>query len=510
MITGFDNNMSDTLTTSTSRGGSRRMVSPVTFKKDRDTADVQIKRSSLENGHGFSDTFTNSTGSSISMPRIDSCILGKETLEQREKFTLYKIEVNNGQKSWIIYRRYGDFVLLNKKLRRLFPEFRLHLPGKRFFKDNFDKGFIDKRQRGLEVFTNNLFGHRNLVHSDPVQRFYRLNNPPQPSESLEACQDYCQSLEHALADLRQKLRNQTAELNSLKTELSQVTYYRNENQHLCEHLQQQQTNVDQRTKSLQDQLNIALENERRAKEEVETLKEEMKAERASVQAARVIEKQKRDEGINRQMDLFKQSQEAVNQRVDSLVHSLEQQSIIEIKIAGVTQEMKTGERTENKAIQLKKALDETRTQLDKIHRNSLEMYQQEVEDLKVELSRAEFLAKAKTQEAESLRAEISGLHRKYQDFRKAQDDYISDLLSKFNDLQRYAVSTEEKYFFSLVIGVKLNMGVCGLRVDHINHLKPPTLFEQVRNHGYSIEHWPSWLSRTLSNASSTLDPEDED
>lgn len=89
--------------------------------------------------------------------------------------------------------------------------------------------------------------------------------------------------------------------------------------------------------SLQDQLNIALEKERRAKEEVETLKEEMKAERASVQAARVIEKQKRDEGINRQMDLLKQSQEAVNQRVDSLVHSLEQQSIIEIKIAGVTQ-----------------------------------------------------------------------------------------------------------------------------------------------------------------------------
>lgn len=26
---------------------------------------------------------------------------------------------------------------------------------------------------------------------------------------------------------------------------------------------------------------------------------------------------------------------------------------------------------------------------------------------------------------------------------QAQDDYISDLLSKFNDLQRYTVSTEE-------------------------------------------------------------------
>lgn len=27
----------------------------------------------------------------------------------------------------------------------------------------YSTGFIDKRQRGLEVFTNNLFGHRNLV-----------------------------------------------------------------------------------------------------------------------------------------------------------------------------------------------------------------------------------------------------------------------------------------------------------------------------------------------------------
>ena len=30
----------------------------------------------------------------------------------------------------------------------------------------------------------------------------------------------------------------------------------------------------------------------------------------------------------------------------------------------------------------------------------------------------------------------------------------------------------QKYFYSLVIGVKLNMAVCGYRVDHINELKP--------------------------------------
>ena len=33
------------------------------------------------------------------------------------------------------------------------------------------------------------------VFSDVVQRFYRLNNPPQPSESLEASQvSYCVSV----------------------------------------------------------------------------------------------------------------------------------------------------------------------------------------------------------------------------------------------------------------------------------------------------------------------------
>lgn len=236
----------------------------------------------------------------------------------------------------------------------------------------------------------------------------------------------------------------------------------------------------------------------------------MKAERASVQAARVIEKQKNEVGIKRQMDMFKQSQEAVNQRVDSLVHNLGQLSRIEFEIFGVKHEYKTDEGIQNKAVQLRKALTETRSQLDKMYKNSLEMYQQEVEDLKAELSRADYLAKTKIQEAESLRAQMSDLHKRYQDIRKAQDDYISDLLSKFNDLQRYAVSTEEKYFFSLVIGVKLNMGICGYRVHHLNHLKPPKLFEQVQNLGYSIEHWPSWLSRTLSTASSSLDPEDED
>lgn len=82
--------MSATPATATVQGRSRRLVSPVAFKKERDTAEVLTNSQNVhENGLVNSyDSFTNSTTSTISIPRIDSCILGKETLEQREKFTV--------------------------------------------------------------------------------------------------------------------------------------------------------------------------------------------------------------------------------------------------------------------------------------------------------------------------------------------------------------------------------------------------------------------------------------
>lgn len=60
----------------------------------------------------------------------------------------------------------------------------------------------------------------------------------------------------------------------------------------------------------------------------------MRAERASVQAARVIQRQKREVEIKRQMDTFSHSQEAVNQRLDSLVTSLSQLSKVQVEIGG--------------------------------------------------------------------------------------------------------------------------------------------------------------------------------
>lgn len=61
-------------------------------------------------------------------------------------------------------------------------------------------------------------------------------------------QNYCQSLERSLADLRQQFRDQTAEFNAVKIELARFKYYRDENQHLSDHLQKQQTDVEEVTK----------------------------------------------------------------------------------------------------------------------------------------------------------------------------------------------------------------------------------------------------------------------
>lgn len=71
----------------------RRLVSPVAFQRAGDSAEVICDGGQRhENSHSLSINVDGSTPSTISMPKIDSCILGIETLEQRDKFTVSNIE----------------------------------------------------------------------------------------------------------------------------------------------------------------------------------------------------------------------------------------------------------------------------------------------------------------------------------------------------------------------------------------------------------------------------------
>ncbi|KAG7260336.1 hypothetical protein CRUP_004335 [Coryphaenoides rupestris] len=63
---------------------------------------------------------------------ITPTLLGYEVMEERAKFTVYKVLVRKSQdESWVVFRRYTDFSRLNDKLKEMFPGFRLSLPPKR-------------------------------------------------------------------------------------------------------------------------------------------------------------------------------------------------------------------------------------------------------------------------------------------------------------------------------------------------------------------------------------------
>lgn len=46
----------------------------------------------------------------------------------------------------------------------MFPGFRLSLPPKRWFKDNYDSDFLEDRQLGLQAFLQNLIAHKDIAN----------------------------------------------------------------------------------------------------------------------------------------------------------------------------------------------------------------------------------------------------------------------------------------------------------------------------------------------------------
>ncbi|KFQ88062.1 Sorting nexin-16, partial [Phoenicopterus ruber ruber] len=113
-------------------------------------------------------------------------ILGYEVMEERAKFTVYKILVRRSpEESWVVFRRYTDFSRLNDKLKDMFPGFRLALPPKRWFKDNYNPDFLEDRQLGLQAFLQNLVAHKDIANCLAVREFLCLDDPPGPFDSLE-------------------------------------------------------------------------------------------------------------------------------------------------------------------------------------------------------------------------------------------------------------------------------------------------------------------------------------
>ncbi|KAG9273742.1 sorting nexin-16-like [Astyanax mexicanus] len=145
-------------------------------------------------------------------------LVGYEVMEERAKFTVYKVLVSREpDESWVIFRGYTDFCRLNDKLKEVFPKFRLALPPKRWFKDNYDMNFLEERQLGLHAFLQNLVAHKDVTNSDAVRAFLCLDDPPGPFDSLEESRAYCETLEETNHRLQRELLDKQRELDSLRT-----------------------------------------------------------------------------------------------------------------------------------------------------------------------------------------------------------------------------------------------------------------------------------------------------
>ncbi|KAK7075846.1 Sorting nexin-16 [Halocaridina rubra] len=166
---------------------------------------------------GFSQTNGNNNTCLYRMP-----IVGYEVLEERSRFTIFKIQVFHQPSGdqWFVFRRFTDFVRLNKKLQKEFPGLRFALPPKRWFGDNFDPIFLEDRQIGLQAFIDNIIGHTKIREKKCVRDFFCLDDPPGAHDTLEESRAMCQSLEENVADLQEQLRERESEIAILKSQVS--------------------------------------------------------------------------------------------------------------------------------------------------------------------------------------------------------------------------------------------------------------------------------------------------
>ncbi|XP_077991813.1 serine/threonine-protein kinase Sgk1-like [Glandiceps talaboti] len=110
------------------------------------------------------------TTTSVSIPDA-------QTWEKNKKYTVYKVVVNRGGKTWFIFRRYNEFHRLHETLKKQYSEINVKLPGKKIFGNNFDPEFIRHRREGLDEFIQKLLFHPKVLEHPEVREFLSLDNP---------------------------------------------------------------------------------------------------------------------------------------------------------------------------------------------------------------------------------------------------------------------------------------------------------------------------------------------
>ncbi|XP_046678702.1 sorting nexin-16 [Homalodisca vitripennis] len=160
---------------------------------------------------GFQSVVTSDT--TVQIP-----IVGYEVMEERARFTVYKIKIENKAmgEAWYIFRRYTDFVRLHSKLKCEFPKKVLTLPRKRWFGNNFSQSFIEERLHGLQKFIDTVTSDKELLASQNIRDFFCLDEPPSFSEIGEESRAIFEALEETIYQLRRQLRLKETEIMNMR------------------------------------------------------------------------------------------------------------------------------------------------------------------------------------------------------------------------------------------------------------------------------------------------------
>ncbi|XP_049884328.1 sorting nexin-16 [Pectinophora gossypiella] len=149
-------------------------------------------------------------------------IVGYEVMEERARFTIYKLKVEDDKRdqSWLVFRRYTDFVRLYSRIKAEQPNLMLPLPGKRWFRDNFEPAFLEERVRGLQIFVNAILSK--LPNHPVVREFFCMDEPPQVFSYQPEVQAVYGALEDSITTLKMQLKQKDATIMHLQKRLAQL------------------------------------------------------------------------------------------------------------------------------------------------------------------------------------------------------------------------------------------------------------------------------------------------
>ncbi|KAB0796656.1 hypothetical protein PPYR_10717 [Photinus pyralis] len=167
------------------------------------------------------ESFHSCLNGSVTFNNIEIPIVGYEVMEERARFTVFKLRIDNKITGdcWYVFRRYTDFVRLCNKLKQSYPHIVHHLPRKRWLGNNFDPIFLDERVNSLQTLVNAILSEPDLVTSQQIQDFFCFNEPPSVSDSTQESRAVLEAFEDSIYQLKKQLKEKEMELDALHDSL---------------------------------------------------------------------------------------------------------------------------------------------------------------------------------------------------------------------------------------------------------------------------------------------------